>query len=46
MMWRLALVLLVGFALAACADKDKSTGDNDRFGGFYGGMDGGGGFSR
>ena len=35
-----ALLLLGCLALAACADSDKRPDDN-RFGGFYGGVNGG-----
>jgi hypothetical protein len=39
--WRVAALLLACLALAGCADNSKSS-DNDRFGGFYGGVTGGG----
>jgi hypothetical protein len=38
--WRLALALLACLIVAGCADSDKRTDDN-RFGGFYGGVSGG-----
>jgi hypothetical protein len=37
-----ALLLLAGFALAGCTDSDKRSQDGS-FGGFYGGVSGGGG---
>ena len=35
-----AVLLLACLALAGCANNDKNS-DNDRFGGFYGGVNGG-----
>lgn len=39
------LVLFACLAVAACADNNDKNSD-DRFGGFYGGINGGGGVSR
>jgi hypothetical protein len=38
----LALLLLAGFVLSGCTDNDKRSQDSP-FGGFYGGVTGGGG---
>jgi hypothetical protein len=35
-----ALLLLLAFLVAGCADSDKRS-DDSRYGGFYGGMSGG-----
>jgi len=37
----LALLLFACLAVAGCADNDKSSDANNRFGGFYGGVNGG-----
>ena len=39
------LLLFACLAAAGCADRDDKDSDN-RFGGFYGGINGGGGVSR
>ena len=38
---RWLLLLLACFAVGACADKNKSSDNDNRFGGFYGGANGG-----
>jgi len=47
MIRRLVFVLLACLAVAGCADSGNSSADNgndnNRFGGFYGGLNGGGG---
>jgi hypothetical protein len=40
MSWRLAIALIACLVLAGCASSDKNANDN-RFGGFYGGVSGG-----
>jgi hypothetical protein len=39
-------LLLACLALGGCADKSDRSADDDRFGGFYGGISGGGAVSR
>jgi hypothetical protein len=47
MSWRLALMLLACLFVAGCADSSNSSDDShSRFGGFYGGMNGGGGMAH
>jgi hypothetical protein len=47
MSWRFLAILLACLVVAGCADRGDSTADNNkndnRFGGFYGGLNGGGG---
>ena len=45
MSWRLASALLLGLFLAACAADNKNSDNDNRFGGFYGGINGGAGAS-
>ena len=39
-------LLFVCLALAGCADSDQGSDQHSRFGGFYGGISGGGGAAR
>jgi hypothetical protein len=46
MSWRFVVILLVCLIAAGCADSGNSADSNkndNRFGGFYGGLNGGGG---
>jgi hypothetical protein len=41
------MLLLACLVVAGCTDANNDTGDNhDRFGGFYGGINGGAGMAR
>ncbi len=40
---RLVLAVLVCLVVAGCADSDKRSNDDNKFGGFYGGVTGGAG---
>jgi hypothetical protein len=49
MSWRFVVVLLVGLVVAGCADSGSGVDNNkndNRFGGFYGGLNGGGGVAH